>query len=48
MCYLTNKGYDEKLRLFEKGVFRKIYGLVFHNTEQKCEIRDNVYLTSNN
>jgi len=38
-AWATTKGDDEKLRLFEKKVFRKIYGPLFNNTEQKWEIR---------
>lgn len=38
------RGDNEKLRLFESIVLRKIYESVFNNTEQKQEIRDNVQL----
>lgn len=39
--WATTKGDDEKLRLFERKVLRKIDGPVFNNTEQKWEIRTN-------
>lgn len=40
----TTRGDDEKLRLFERKVLRKMYGPVFNNTEQKWEIRTNAQL----
>jgi len=42
--WATTKGDDEKLRLFERKILRKIYGPVFNNTEQKWEIRTNAQL----
>jgi len=33
--WATTRGDDEKLRLFERKVLRKIYGPVFNNIEQK-------------
>jgi len=42
--WATTRGADEKLRLFEKKVLRKMYGPVFNNTEQKWEIRTNAQL----
>jgi len=42
--WATTKGDNEKLRLFEKKILRKIYGPVFDNAEQKWEIRANTQL----
>ncbi|CAH1721690.1 unnamed protein product [Aphis gossypii] len=42
--WATTKGDDEKLRLFERKILRKIYGPVFNNAEQKWEIRTNTQL----
>jgi len=37
--WATTRCDNEKLRLFERKVLRKMYGPVFNNTEQKWEIR---------
>jgi hypothetical protein len=42
--WATIKGDDEKLRLFEKKILRKIYGPVFNNAERKWEIRTKTQL----
>lgn len=42
--WAKTKGDDEKLRLFERKILRKMYGPVFNNTEQKWEIRTNAQL----
>ncbi|KAE9540045.1 hypothetical protein AGLY_005297 [Aphis glycines] len=42
--WATTKGDDEKLRLFERKILRKIYGPIFNNAEQKWEIRTNTQL----
>jgi hypothetical protein len=42
--WTTTKGDDEKLRLFERKILRKIYGPVFNNAERKWEIRTNTQL----
>jgi sorting nexin-29 len=39
--WITTKGDDEKLLLFERKILRKIYGSVFNYAEQKWEIRTN-------
>jgi len=42
--WATTKADDEKLRLFERKILRKIYGPVFNNAEQKWKIRTNTQL----
>jgi len=42
--WARTKGDDEKLRLSESKILRKIYGPVINNTEQKWEIRTNAQL----
>jgi hypothetical protein len=42
--WVTTRGDDEKLRLFEKKVHTKMYEPIFNYTEQKWEIRTNAKL----